>query len=81
MTNIAKRLLTEIQGLAPGISSRAAEIEAGRLVPPDLVEALRSIGVFRMFVPQTHRRLELDLPAVSQLFGASSDRMARGKWE
>src|SRR5258707_15198591 len=72
MTNTAKRLLAEIQALAPGISSRAAEIEAGRRVPPDLVEALRSIGVFRMFVPQSHGGLELDLPAALEIFGALS---------
>jgi indole-3-acetate monooxygenase len=54
MTNKAKHLLANISALAPDISSRAAEIEASRRVPPDLVEALRSIGVFRMFVPQSH---------------------------
>jgi hypothetical protein len=56
MTNTAKRLLADIRELAPDISSRAAEIEAGRRIPPDLVEALRSICVFRMFVPSEPRR-------------------------
>src|SRR5258707_1704142 len=72
MMNIAKRLLTEIQGLAPVIRSRAAEIEASRRVPPDLVEALRSLGVFRVFVPQSHGGLELDLPAALEILGALS---------
>jgi indole-3-acetate monooxygenase len=53
-------LLADIRELAPQIFSRAAEIEAGRRIPPDLVEALRSIGVFRMFVPQSHGGLEVD---------------------
>jgi len=72
MTNPAERLLADIRELATGISSRAAEIEAGRRMPPDLVEALRSIGIFRMFVPQSHGGLELDMPAALEIFGALS---------
>ena len=67
-----QRLLANIQELAPDITSRAAEIEAGRRMPPDLVEALRSIGIFRIFVPQSHGGLELDMPAALEVFGALS---------
>jgi alkylation response protein AidB-like acyl-CoA dehydrogenase len=70
MTNTAKCLLANIQELVPGITSRAAEIEAGRRMPPDLVKELRSIGIFRMFVPQSHGGLELDLPAGLEIFRA-----------
>jgi alkylation response protein AidB-like acyl-CoA dehydrogenase len=62
MASTANRLLLDIQDLAPDIAARAAEIEAARDMPNDLVEALRSIGIFRMFVPQSHGGLELDLP-------------------
>jgi alkylation response protein AidB-like acyl-CoA dehydrogenase len=72
MTNTAQRLLADIQELAPEITLRAAEIEAGRRIPPDLVEALRSIAVFRMFVPQSHGGLELDLPTALKIVGALS---------
>src|SRR5258707_15595786 len=72
MTTPAKHPPAEIQELAPAINSRAAEIEAARRVPPDLVEALKSIGVFRIFVPQSHGGLELDLPAALQIFLALS---------
>lgn len=58
-----KDMLLGIQELAPEITARAAEMEAARRVPPDLVERLRSIGLFRMFVPRSHGGLELDLPA------------------
>jgi len=57
-----KRLVADILDLAPDIVARAAEIEAARRIPPDLVETLKSIGVFRMFVPRSHGGLELDLP-------------------
>src|SRR5258708_23849698 len=72
MKNPVKHPFAEIQELAPAINSRAAEIEAARRVPPDLVEALKSIGVFRIFVPQSHGGLELDLPAALQIFLALS---------
>jgi alkylation response protein AidB-like acyl-CoA dehydrogenase len=55
-------MFAEIAKLAPDISSRGAEIEAARRMPPDLVETLRSLGVFRMFVPRSHGGLELDIP-------------------
>src|SRR3981081_2021688 len=61
MSQTTQRLLAEIRELAPHVTSRAAEIEAGRRIPPDLVEALRSTGVFRMFVPQRHGGLGLGL--------------------
>src|SRR5258708_9905561 len=72
MKNPVKHPFAEIQELAPAISSRAAEIEAARRMPPDLVEAMKSIGVFRIFVPQRHGGLELDLPAALQIFLALS---------
>jgi alkylation response protein AidB-like acyl-CoA dehydrogenase len=70
MTKTANRLLANIRKLAPSIISRAAEIEAGRQMPPDLVGALRSIGVYRMFVPQSYGGLELDLPAGLEIIRA-----------
>ncbi len=63
----AAPLLAEIHEMAPAISARVAEIEAGRRLPLDLVEALRSIGVFRMLAPQSHGGLELDLPAAVEV--------------
>src|SRR3979490_820984 len=72
MSQTPQRLLAEIRELAPHVTSRAAEIEAGRRIPPDLVEALRSTGVFRMFVPQSHGGLELDLPTALEVFATLS---------
>ena len=63
-------LLADIRELAPDITLRAAEIEGARRIPLDLVEMLRSIGVFRMFVPQSHGGLEIDLPSGLEIIGA-----------
>jgi alkylation response protein AidB-like acyl-CoA dehydrogenase len=60
-------LLAAIRTLAPEITARAAEIEAVRRIPRDLVEKLRSIGLFRISVPRSHGGLELDLPAALEV--------------
>jgi len=72
MTDNVKNLLAQIEELRPVITSRAAEIEAGRRIPIDLVEAIKAIGIFRMFVPRSHGGLELDLPAGLEIFEALS---------
>jgi alkylation response protein AidB-like acyl-CoA dehydrogenase len=70
MTSTAERLLADIRELAPDITACAAEIEDGRRITPDLVEALRSIGVFRIFAPESPGGLELDLPAGLDIIAA-----------
>jgi alkylation response protein AidB-like acyl-CoA dehydrogenase len=47
-------VLDRVRALLPEISSRAEEIEQARAVPRDLVEKLRSAGVFRRYVPRSH---------------------------
>jgi alkylation response protein AidB-like acyl-CoA dehydrogenase len=72
MRTIGERLLADIGELAPDIAARAAEIEAGRRIPLDLVDALRTIGVFRIFVPESHGGLEFDLPTGVEIISALS---------
>ena len=70
MTNTSQCMLADVRKLGPDIISRAAEIEALRHIPSDLIEALRAIGIFRMFVPRSHGGLELDLPSALQIIRA-----------
>ncbi len=70
MTNVANRILADVQALAPEITARAAEIEAARRIPLDLVEELRSIGIFRALAPRSHGGLELDFPAAMKVLEA-----------
>jgi alkylation response protein AidB-like acyl-CoA dehydrogenase len=72
MTSTAKSLLADIQSLAPDIAARAAEIEAGRGIPIDLVKDLRSVGVFRLLVPRSHGGLELELSQAVEVIAALS---------
>ncbi|WP_395674660.1 acyl-CoA dehydrogenase family protein [Inquilinus sp.] len=67
-----ERMLADIRGLAPDIAARAAEFEAARRIPLELVETLRSIGVFRIFAPRSHGGLELALPQAVEIIAALS---------
>jgi alkylation response protein AidB-like acyl-CoA dehydrogenase len=68
----SEQMLAEIRRLGPGIARRAAEIEAARDVPRDIVDALRAIGIFRMFVPRSHNGLDIDLPSGLEICAALS---------
>src|SRR5215469_3806102 len=67
---VAQKLLATVQNLAPSISERAAEIEAARELPSDLLRDLVAAGFFRMFVPRSHGGLEIDLPSSLEIFEA-----------
>jgi alkylation response protein AidB-like acyl-CoA dehydrogenase len=70
MTDVTNRVLADVQALAPEITARAAELETGRRVPLDLVDELRSMGIFRALVPRSHGGLELDMPAAIRIVDA-----------
>ncbi|HEY1927755.1 MAG TPA: acyl-CoA dehydrogenase family protein [Caulobacteraceae bacterium] len=72
MASAAQRLLAEFRALAPEIRSRAAEIEAGRRIPPDLLEVLRRVGAFRLLKPRSQGGLELDLPDAVEVLSAAA---------
>jgi indole-3-acetate monooxygenase len=72
MNEAVNRMFAEISKLTPEIISRQAEIEAGRRIPPDLVETLKAIGVFRLFVPRSHGGLEWDIPTGLEVVRALS---------
>lgn len=55
-----------VRALAPEIRARAAEAEAARTAPRDLVDKLRTAGVFRMLTPKSHDGLELPPPEAFQ---------------
>jgi alkylation response protein AidB-like acyl-CoA dehydrogenase len=61
-TRAVADMIARIRELAPAIGARAAEFEALRRIPLDLIETLKSIGLFRLFAPQKVGGLEIDLP-------------------
>src|SRR5262249_38144631 len=64
--------LAAIEDMASEIPARAAEIEEARRLPLDLVNKLKSIGIFRMYVPRSRGGLELSLPAGLEIITALS---------
>jgi alkylation response protein AidB-like acyl-CoA dehydrogenase len=55
------QVVATAEQLAPTIADRAAEIEAARRLPPDLLDELITAGCFRIIVPRSHGGLEADL--------------------
>ena len=53
-TMTAGDVLEAVQALAPSISARAAEIEAARRLPADLLDELEAAGAFRLILPPSH---------------------------
>ncbi len=70
MADMTNRILADVEALAPEIGERAAEIEAGRRIPRDLVEKLRSTGIFRALAPRSHGGLELGVPSAIRIIEA-----------
>ena len=54
----AEDVLAAIESLAPEVSARAAETEAARRLPADLVALLASSGCFGMLLPRSHGGVE-----------------------
>ena len=61
-TRNAADVLEAVTALAPSIAGRAEEIEAGRTLPADLLDDLKSTGAFRMLLPTSHGGLGVELP-------------------
>ena len=57
----AEDVLRAVQDLTPTITARAAEIEAARRVPADLLADLIGTGCFRMLLPSSHGGAASDL--------------------
>lgn len=65
-------MLDAVEDLAPTITKRAAEIEAARRLPLDLVESLTAASFFRMLLPPSHGGLGLGPPAGMRVLEALS---------
>lgn len=68
--NSIEELLADIQALAPEIRLRADEIEIDRRVPSDLIDRLRTIGIFRMTAARSRGGLEFDLASIVEAISA-----------
>jgi alkylation response protein AidB-like acyl-CoA dehydrogenase len=63
-------VLGAVERLAPAIGARAPEVEAGRRLPADLLDALTAAGVFRLLRPAAVGGLEAALPDALAVYEA-----------
>lgn len=76
----AQRLLETARDLAPTIAARAAEIEAGRQVPEDIIEPMRASHMFKTVVPVSHGGLGLSIPDLLPVLQTMSSADASVGW-
>jgi indole-3-acetate monooxygenase len=74
------RILDAVRDLAPTIAARAAEIEAARRLPPDLVTELTAAGCFGMLRPRTHGGAGVDLATSMRVYEDLSRADASVGW-
>ncbi len=60
VSQAANDIVTTTQAVAPLIQESLGAIEAERRLPAKVVDALRTLGAFRLAVPQAYGGLELD---------------------
>ena len=72
--------LDAVRGLAPRIAARAAEIEAARRLPRDLVDDLSRAGCFRMLLPRSHAGSGIDLGSAMRVYEELSRADASVGW-
>ena len=68
------------RALAPTIAARAADVEAARRLPRDLLDQLIGAGCFRLLRPPTHHGLGADLPAAMRVFESLARADASVAW-
>jgi alkylation response protein AidB-like acyl-CoA dehydrogenase len=72
MTTEAERIVADLRDLAPSLAERASTIESARRLTPDVLDDLKSIGLFRMLVPRSHGGLQIDFPPSIDILAALS---------
>jgi indole-3-acetate monooxygenase len=80
MANQVETLLNAVRDLAPKISARAPEIEAGRRMPPDLLGELIAAGLFRMLTPKSHGGMEIDFPTSMEIIETIAEADGAAGW-
>ena len=74
------QVLDAARALAPTIAARAADVEAARRVPGDLLDALVAAGCFRMLLPRSHGGAGADLPSALRLYETLAGADASVAW-
>lgn len=73
-------LLERLQPLLPSIAANASRAEEARVVPPENIEMLKSIGLHRAFQPKPYGGLEVSLPEFADCIAALAGACASTAW-
>jgi indole-3-acetate monooxygenase len=76
----ADQVLDAARALVPTIADRAAEVEAARRVPRDLLDTLAAAGCLRMMLPDSHGGVGADLTDALRLFETLAEADASVSW-
>jgi alkylation response protein AidB-like acyl-CoA dehydrogenase len=76
----AAQVRDAVEALAPTISARAAETEASRRLPADLLEELIKAGCFRLLLPASHGGVEADVPSAIRVIETLARADASVAW-
>ena len=84
MTTTEQRLtpqdvLDAVARLAPTVAARAADVEAGRRVPRDLLDPLVDAGCFRLTMPASHGGLGAEPAAAMRVLRTPRRRRRLGR--
>lgn len=73
-------VLAAVEALAPTIAARAADVEASRRVPPDLLQQLVDAGCFRILLPASHGGIQADIADAMRMLEALARADASVAW-
>src|SRR5688572_4894350 len=73
-------VLANVTSLSPTIADRAAEVEAARRVPRDLLERLMEAGCLRISLPASHGGVAADLVSALRVHEAIARADASVAW-
>ncbi len=73
-------ILAAVRAMVPSVRERSGEIESGRRVPDDLVDAMKAAGVFRMAMPRSWGGPEADLWTQVQIVEALAEADGSVGW-
>jgi indole-3-acetate monooxygenase len=78
--NVEREWIGRARGLKPLLEAAAPRIEQAKMMPPDVLHALRNAQMFRMTTPRSVGGAELDLATCAQVVATIAEGDASTAW-
>jgi indole-3-acetate monooxygenase len=79
-TNVEREWIGRARALKPLLEAAAPRIEQAKMMPPDVLQALRDAQMFRMTTPRSVGGAELDLATYAQVVATIAEADASTAW-